>query len=286
MFGFLNIYKPVGMTSHDVVAVLRRVLKIKQIGHTGTLDPFAEGVLPIWRGKATKLIEYLHEDKGYTASIQFGKSTDTYDIEGKITSESDVKVSKEQINESLKNFMGNIKQIPPIYSAKKINGKKLYEYARNNEIIEIKPIDVKINKIELIEFDYKNQYGKIEIECSRGTYIRSVANDLGNMLGCGAYLTKLIRTKSGKFTVNDSIPLDELNNQTIIESNLINPINVLPYQNYELNDYELEKVKHGQYFINKFIKNADLLILVYNNNVVATAACDEYVIKVNKVFLT
>lgn len=284
MFGFLNVYKPVGMTSHDVVSILRRILKIKQIGHTGTLDPFAEGVLPICIGKATKLIEYLHEDKGYIAEIQFGKSTDTYDIEGKTTFESDFKVSKTQIQEIIKDFIGNIKQIPPIYSAKKVNGKKLYEYARNNEKIEIEPRDVRIDKIELLSFDYEKQTGKIEIECSRGTYIRSIANDIGNKLNCGAYLTKLIRTKSGKFTLNNAIHLSELNNPTIIASKLINPIEILQAKQYELNDSELNKVKNGQHFINKNIKNDDLLLLGYNNNIVAVATCSEYLIKVNKVF--
>ena len=176
MFGLLNIYKPVGKTSHDVVAYLRRVLKIKQIGHTGTLDPFAEGVLPVCIGKSTRLIEYLPDEKAYLAYVQFGKSTDTYDTEGKIVFETDKKVSETEILEKLPLFEGEIEQIPPIYSAIKVNGKKLYDYAREGKEVEIKPRKVIINKIELKDFDFENQVAQIYIECSKGTYIRSIAH--------------------------------------------------------------------------------------------------------------
>ena len=132
MFGFLNVYKPKGKTSHDVVAMLRRITKIKQIGHTGTLDPFAEGVLPICIGKATRLIEYLEDDKAYIGTVQFGKSTTTYDLEGEDVNISDKEITLEEIEKALPQFRGEIKQLPPIYSAIKVNGKKLYEYARAN----------------------------------------------------------------------------------------------------------------------------------------------------------
>ena len=148
MFGFLNVYKPKGMTSHDVVSVLRRTTKIKQIGHTGTLDPFAEGVLPICIGKATKLIEYLKDDKAYIGTIKLGKATDTYDIEGKVLKTSDKKVTLSEIESSLLNFRGEIMQTPPIYSAIKINGKKLYELARKGENVKIQPR--KIMKIHFL----------------------------------------------------------------------------------------------------------------------------------------
>ena len=153
MFGFLNVHKPKGMTSHDVVARLRRATKIKQIGHTGTLDPFAEGVLPVCIGKATRLIEYLNDDKAYVASVQFGKTTDTYDLEGTFLTESDKTVSEAEIVEVLKIFQGEIEQIPPIYSAIKVKGKKLYEYARAGEQVEIKPRKVIIEDIHLVGFD-------------------------------------------------------------------------------------------------------------------------------------
>ena len=126
MFGFLSVYKPVGKTSHDVVAYFRKLLKIKKIGHTGTLDPFAEGVLPICIGNSTRLIEYLPDDKAYLAFVQFGKATDSYDIEGNVIFQSDKKVAKEDVEQALKKFEGDIEQLPPIYSAIKVNGKKLY----------------------------------------------------------------------------------------------------------------------------------------------------------------
>ena len=172
MFGFLNVYKPKGMTSHDVVAKLRKITKIKQIGHTGTLDPFAEGVLPICIGKATRLIEYLQDDKEYVATVQFGKTTDTYDLEGSVTEEFNKKVSKSEVLEKLKEFEGEIQQIPPIYSAIKLNGKKLYDYARAGQTVEVEPRVVFISKIELLSFDEENQQAEIVVACSKGTYIR------------------------------------------------------------------------------------------------------------------
>ena len=179
LFGFLNVYKPQGITSHDVVARLRRLTKIRQIGHTGTLDPFAEGVLPICIGKATRLIEYLNDDKEYLATVQFGAATSTYDLEGDKTFTSDIKVSKEDVIEGLKSFEGEISQLPPIYSAIKVKGKKLYEYARNNEEVEIQPRKVVIERIELKSFNKELQQAEILIKCSKGTYIRSIAHDLG-----------------------------------------------------------------------------------------------------------
>ena len=184
MFGFLNVYKPQGKTSHDVVAILRRITKIKQIGHTGTLDPFAEGVLPICIGKATRLIEYLDDDKAYIGTVQFGKSTTTYDIEGEDVNSSEKKVALEEMEEALSSFCGEIEQLPPIYSAIKVNGKKLYEYARKGEEVKIEPRKVNIYRLELINFDYEKQTAELLIECSKGTYIRSIANDLGEKLSC------------------------------------------------------------------------------------------------------
>ena len=144
MFGFLNVYKPVGKTSHDVVAILRRVTKVKQIGHTGTLDPFAEGVLPICIGKSTRLIEYLSDDKAYVGTVQLGKSTTTYDIEGEVVNFSDRIPEKEEIEAALDAFRGEIEQFPPKYSAIKLNGKKLYDYARAGVEVEIKSRRVEI----------------------------------------------------------------------------------------------------------------------------------------------
>lgn len=278
------MYKPVGMTSHDVVAYFRKLLKIKQIGHTGTLDPFAEGVLPICTGKSTRLIEYLSEDKAYLAFVQFGKSTTTYDTEGDIIYESNKKINKEELTEQLKTFEGTIEQTPPIYSAIKVCGKKLYEYAREGKNIEIAARKITINKIELKEFDFENQTAQIYIECSKGTYIRSIAHDLGQKLGCGGHLYRLIRTKSGKFTIENAIKLDDFKTKEDVQKGLIYPTKMLNLQTYEINETENEKVLHGQNILNKSTKSGELIILVYNNRIRAVAKLDGSMIRVNKVF--
>ncbi len=284
MFGFLNVYKPVGKTSHDVVAYFRKILKIKRIGHTGTLDPFAEGVLPICIGNSTRLIEYLPDDKAYLAFVQFGKATDSYDIEGNITFESNKKVTFENIENALKKFEGEIEQLPPIYSAIKVNGKKLYEYARDGKSVDIQPRKVTISKIELKSFDYDTQQAQIYIECSKGTYIRSIANDLGQNLGCGGYLTRLIRTKAGNFLLQNSIKMEDYNSKEFVENNLIEPISMLSYPIYNLNDAENIDASNGRPLLNKSINNDENIILVYNNCIKAVASSSNGSIKVKKVF--
>lgn len=285
LFGFLNIYKPVGMTSHDVVAVLRRVTKIKQIGHTGTLDPFAEGVLPICVGKATRLIEYLQDDKEYLATVQFGASTNTFDLDGEKTSVSDKKVTKSEVEEGLKVFSGEISQLPPIFSAIKVKGKKLYEYARKGEEVEIHPRKVVIENIELKVFDEENQQAQILIKCSKGTYIRSIANDLGQNLGCGGYLVKLIRTQAGSFRVEDSVQLDGIE----VERNLINPTDILDLPRIAVTESDLAKIKNGmpiEFSPREDIKFGNFVILVYNNvEICAVGVADNDKIKLKKVFL-
>lgn len=284
MFGFLSVYKPVGKTSHDVVAYFRKLLKIKKIGHTGTLDPFAEGVLPICIGNSTRLIEYLPDDKAYLAFVEFGKATDSYDIEGNVIFQSDKKVAKEDVEQALKKFEGDIEQLPPIYSAIKVNGKKLYEYAREGKSVEIKPRKVTIYKIELKNFDYDNQVAQVYVECSKGTYIRSIANDLGQVLGCGGYLTRLIRTKAGKFLLENSKKMEDFSSKEIVENNLIEPISMLNYETYSLNDSEKIDISNGKPLLNKSIKNAENLILVYNDCIKAIASSCDGCIKVKKVF--
>ena len=284
-FGFLNIYKPAGMTSHDVVACIRKVTRIKQVGHTGTLDPFAQGVLPVCIGKATRLIEFLTDDKEYIATVQFGKTTDTYDLEGNVTAVSDKKVTANEISEVLACFQGHIEQMPPIYSAIKVNGKKLYDYARQGQTIDIQPRKVFIEKIELLNFDDIAQSAEILVKCSKGTYIRSIAHDLGQKLGTGAYLTKLIRTKSGKFTVQNSVELDVLKNNFSHEY-LINPLQVLELPVWELDKEMLEKVKHGQFLKNLKFNDCQLVILVYNKDeIAAVGAVEGDKIKTKKVFI-
>lgn len=284
LFGFLNIYKPKGMTSFDVVAGLRRVTKIKQIGHTGTLDPFAVGVLPICIGKATRLIEYLDDDKEYLATVQFGKDTDTYDLDGTVTKTYDKKITQEDLISILDDFRGEIEQLPPIYSAIKVNGKKLYEYARNGEEVEIKPRKVFISKLELESFDYENQEAKILVGCSKGTYIRSIAYDIGQKLGCGGYLTALERTKAGLFNKEYSIPLENFSEISDVMTNLVNPLDVLSLPKVELNDIEKERVNHGMAIYNRGFKNSDIVILVYGGRIHAIGMVKENQILVKKVF--
>lgn len=282
LFGFLNIYKPVGMTSHDVVSVLRRVTKIKQIGHTGTLDPFAEGVLPICIGKATRLIEYLQDDKEYLATVQFGAATNTFDLDGEKVFTSDKKVSRDDIKEGLKSFEGEISQLPPIFSAIKVKGKKLYEYARKGEEVEIQPRKVVIENIELKNFDEELQQAQILLKCSKGTYIRSIANDLGKNLGCGGYLIKLIRTQAGKFRVENSVQLDGID----VESNLINPLDILNLPKIAVYNDDLARIKNGMPIYKTCDKIGNFVSLIYNDvEICAVGIADGEKIKLKKVFI-
>lgn len=282
LFGFLNIYKPVGMTSHDVVSVLRRVTKIKQIGHTGTLDPFAEGVLPICIGKATRLIEYLQDNKEYLATVQFGAATNTFDLDGEKVFTSDKKVSRDDIKEGLKSFEGEISQLPPIFSAIKVKGKKLYEYARKGEEVEIQPRKVVIKNIELKNFDEELQQAQILLKCSKGTYIRSIANDLGKNLGCGGYLIKLIRTQAGKFRVENSVQLDGID----VESNLINPLDILNLPKIAVDNDDLARIKNGMPIYKTCDKIGNFVSLIYNDvEICAVGIADGEKIKLKKVFI-
>jgi tRNA pseudouridine55 synthase len=284
-FGFLNIYKPTGMTSHDVVAKVRRALGVKQVGHTGTLDPFAEGVLPIAVGKATRLIEFLDDDKEYLATVQFGAATTTYDLEGEVTFTSDKGVNENEILAALNDFRGEIMQTPPMFSAIKVGGKKLYDYARKGETIEVEPRRVVVD-VKLVRFHPhptpppskgEGASAEILVKCSKGTYIRSIAHDLGEELGVGAHLTKLVRTKAGMFNVEDARGLDDLQ--------LIDPLDVLPQPRCEITPDEAQKVKHGQFLLNKGYKDGETLILIYNESVAAVASASENKLLVKKVLI-
>ena len=282
MFGFLNIYKPKGKTSHDVVAILRRVTKIKQIGHTGTLDPFAEGVLPVCIGKATRLIEYLADDKAYIGTVQLGKSTTTYDVEGDTVKVSEKDVSVEEIEDVLQRFRGEIEQLPPIYSAIKVNGKKLYEYARKGEEVEIKPRKVTINELKILNYDSENRILELYIECSKGTYIRSIANDLGEVFGVYGHLVKLVRVKAGGFELKDSIKLEQLSTIEDVQKALINPLEKLSYEQYELNEEEMCKISNGMSIVPRS-KLSGILLLTRSNRLIAVAEACERRIKCLKV---
>ncbi len=278
------------MTSFDVLAVLRKITHIRQIGHTGTLDPFATGVLPVCIGKATKLIEYLPDNKEYIATVQFGKNTDTYDLEGEITQTFDKKITQKEIENILKDFEGEIEQMPPIYSAIKVKGKKLYEYAREGKEVEIKPRKVFIDKIELVSFDDNKQTAQILVACSKGTYIRSIAYDIGQKLDCGGHLIALQRTKAGMFNIEKSIRLDDIKSIKDIENNLINPIDVVPVPQYQLNNEEKEKVSHGMSILCRKDENIgniylpQIVFLTCGDKIHAIGMVEKDRIKVKKVF--
>ncbi len=207
--GVLVVDKPIGLTSHDVVQIVRKGTNIRRAGHTGTLDPRASGVLVILIGPAVRLSEYVSaSDKRYQAIVRLGASTDTYDADGRITSSAPVTISEEQFEESLGQFIGEIEQVPPPYSAVKVKGRKAYEMAREGEEVDLQPRKIKVYNLELLE--WAPPEAVIDVYCSSGTYVRSLAHDLGNALGCGAHLVGLRRTKSGRFTLRDAVPLRRL----------------------------------------------------------------------------
>lgn len=284
MFGFINIYKPKGMTSHDVVSYLRRITKIKQIGHTGTLDPFAEGVLPVCIGKATRLIEYLDDDKAYIGVIKLGESTTTYDTEGEVVETSDKPVMLEDIEKVIETFEGEIEQLPPIYSAIKVNGKKLYEYARNGESVEILPRKVNISKLEVLNYNSQKRELELSIECSKGTYIRSLANDIGKSLDTYGHLIKLIRVRAGKFYINQAVKLEELKNIDDVKANLKNPLDYLSYNVYEVNDSECRYIKNG-ISIEKAADDGRIVMVNGNSEIVAICSIRSNKAKPEKVFI-
>lgn len=207
--GVINIYKEAGYTSHDVVAKLRGILKQKKIGHTGTLDPQAQGVLPVCLGKGTKLCDLLADhDKEYEAVLRLGITTDTQDMEGNVLQESSVQVSEEEVRTCILSFQGEQMQVPPMYSALKVNGKKLYELAREGKVVERKARPVTFHKIEVLWMELPKV--KIRVQCSKGTYIRTLCNDIGEKLGCCGCMEELLRTRVERFALEDAVKLDEV----------------------------------------------------------------------------
>lgn len=252
--GILVINKEKGFTSHDVVNVVRKTLGTRKVGHTGTLDPNAEGVLPICVGKSTKACDMLtFSDKEYVAEVKLGITTDTYDIWGNILTQKPVNVNPENIREAVSHFIGEIDQIPPMYSAIKQNGKKLYELAREGITVDLKPRRITIYSCDIT--DIKCDTFTIKVRCSKGTYIRSLCRDIGEYLGCGACMLSLIRTKSSVFDIRDSITLDELKSKTY-ESG---PQSVLEcvdrlfmqYPELRVNDIVKKRLLNGAYSIVK-----------------------------------
>ncbi len=246
MFGFFNIDKPLGMTSHDVVAAVRRAFKIKKVGHAGTLDPLASGVLVICVGGATRLSDdVMHGEKSYRARVKFGATTTTYDAEGEITSQADAShLTPELIQAAFPAFTGEIDQVPPIYSAIKQGGKKLYDLARAGVDVERAPRRITIHRLLLHE--WMPPEAVIDVDCSAGTYIRSLAFDLGAVLGVGAHLSGLIRTRSGAFSLTHATPLDTLlaaDSQTY----LISPKDAfLDASSMLLTESQVHEIQHGR----------------------------------------
>lgn len=249
--GIININKPKNITSHDVINSLRKILGIKKIGHTGTLDPSTTGVLPVFIGKSTRLIQYIPTDKEYVAEITLGITTKTYDIDGEIVSKQSVKTDKEEILNALNSFKGEIQQEVPLTSAMHYKGKRLYTYAHKNIDIETLPVKtVTIYYIELLDMIYSdNPVIKVKVGCSTGTYIRSIANDLGKNLGYGAYLSNLTRTIASNLHIENSLTIESI--QKAKESNnleqiLISPTEVINLPTMILDEEQIKKISFGQ----------------------------------------
>lgn len=224
MDGVIVIRKEKGFTSHDVVAKLRGILHMKKIGHTGTLDPDAEGVLPVALGKATRLVDMITDkEKTYEAVMRLGVVTDTQDMSGTVLSQTtELSVTEEELCTVVSSFVGDYMQVPPMYSALKVNGKKLYELAREGKTVERKPRPVHFYEIEILDISFPLVH--FRVTCSKGTYIRTLCHDIGEKLGCGAAMESLLRTKVGRFTLDDAITLaqtEEAVQKGIIESKIL-----------------------------------------------------------------
>ena len=264
MDGVLIDNKEKGVTSRDVVNKICKILNTKKVGHTGTLDPIAKGVLVVCVGKATKLVEILtSEDKEYIATVKLGVLTDTLDTDGKVLEEKDVFIKKEDLVRTLNSFVGFYDQEVPIYSAVKINGKKLYEYARSNIKVDLPKRRVEIKKIELLEFN-KDHY-KFKVLVSKGTYIRSLIKDINDKLKIIGSMSDLIRTKQGDFDIKDSYTISEINDS---KYNLLTVTDVLKDENCVIIDDTLFKVvKNGGLIDNVY--NKSFVTFIYNEKVVS-----------------
>ena len=251
MTGFICLDKPIGITSFSAVGIVKRAVGEKKAGHTGTLDPLATGVLPVALGGATRFIELFNtHDKAYQAKIRLGIRTDTLDITGNVLSEEKSNVTQEQLQEILCKFKGEIKQVPPMYSALKKDGVRLYELARKGEEVEREERDVTIYELTLDEFDGEKQEFAITVECSAGTYIRSLSDDIGRLLGCGATLIALRRTKALGFTIEDCVTEDELKALAAegrAEEALVSVEKAMKYDTVTVTDNQAKRFCNGGY---------------------------------------
>lgn len=249
MDGVINVLKPSGMTSSDVVVRLRRILKTRKVGHTGTLDPEVTGVLPICVGKATRIAEYLTDQgKSYRAEITLGISTDTQDASGQALQVEKVDLQSEDLSRVIPQFLGKVQQIPPMYSAVRHQGKHLYELARQGVEVERKSREIRIDRLELIEW-LPEEFPKaiIEVDCSKGTYVRTLCHDLGLALGCGAHMSGLVRLRSGPFKLAESYPLAEIEEKCLQEdySFLVPFYKVLDLPRVSLNAQRAQAFRNG-----------------------------------------
>jgi len=245
--GFLNLYKPKGVSSAYVLNAVKRSIRKEVVGHMGTLDPLASGVLPVAIGKSTRLFDYLlDKEKVYVATFAFGYRTDTLDLEGKIEEESNVIPTFLEVVEQSKKLIGEIMQIPPVYSAKCVNGKRSYELARKGQTVELPPKKVTIKNITVLE-QISNTEFKLKIECKGGTYIRSIARDLGVLCGSCATMTALERVQSGIFTIENSVKAEDFVKAEDKQSFLIAPDKVVDYPIINLNEKEAERLFNGLY---------------------------------------
>lgn len=252
MFATINIYKPKGITSHDVVSRLRRVYGIKKIGHLGTLDPLAEGVLPLCIGQATRLIEYFPTDKRYTAEITLGRTTTTLDSEGEELSNidcTDLDLSLTALEVVFEQFRGTIMQQVPLYSAVHVGGKKLYELARQGKTADLPVREAIIYELTcsgILRQDATHPVLTVDVKCGSGTYIRSLARDIGEALGCGAYMSGLVRTEHGLFSVKDSVDLEALQQSDQPQASLQDPLSYLGLPMLALtNELDAQKLWNG-----------------------------------------
>ena len=266
--GIIVINKPKQYTSHDVVAKVKKILNIKKVGHTGTLDPNATGVLPLLLNTGTKLSKYLIEhDKEYEVTLELGIKTDTADIEGNVIKREEVNWKKlNDIEETLNTFLGEQTQIPPIYSAIKVNGKKLYEYARSGQNINIEPRNIQIYEIELQKIDKQKNEINFRVHCSKGTYIRSLCEDIAQKLGTIGYMKELKRTKVGNFTINEAVKIEEIENnkEQIIKEKLISIEKFFESkESIKLNKKQLDKFLNG---VKIRIDKQENICRIYNEN--------------------
>ena len=285
MIGVLPVDKEAGPSSHDVVAAARRALGLRRIGHTGTLDPFATGLLLLCIGTATRLAEYLvGMDKEYEAVARLGVATDTLDATGTVTRESGAwsGLDPETIRRAFEDQVGMIRQVPPVYSAKKIGGKRAYELAREGEAVVPDPVEVTIRSLEVTGIDGPEV--RFRMRCSSGTYVRAVARDAGDALGSGAHLTSLRRTAVGRFAVEAALPVERLEDPDAVERAVISPLAALAHlPRRELDDEERRRIGHGQR-LPAGQHGAGVLVLAGEGELVAVAESDGETIRPKKVF--